>query len=115
MRVLFVTPSEVSSGEAITALHIAENVIAKGGSVRFLASAFTGGFLRKPFSEHVTGFTQDAEQNRQIWDNSLLSFRPEVVVFADYPLLFFSQRGFTAGKRRVGQKSGESGCCYSYS
>ena len=90
MRVLFVTPSEVSSGEAITALHIAENVIAKGGSVRFLASAFTGGFLRKPFSEHVTGFTQDAEQNRQIWDNSLLSFRPEVVVFADYPLLFFS-------------------------
>jgi Family of unknown function (DUF6365) len=90
MKVLFVTPSEVSSGEAITALHIAENVIAEGGSVRFLASAFAGSFLREPLPESVTDFTQDAEQNRRIWDNSLLSFRPEVVVFADYPLLFFS-------------------------
>jgi hypothetical protein len=90
MRVIFVTPSEVSSGEAITALHTAENVRVNGGEVRFLSSAFTARLLKDSFPEEVTEFTPDAKTNAEIWESSLNQFRPHAVVFADYPLLFFS-------------------------
>ena len=90
MRIIFVTPSEVSSGEAITALHAAENVCLNGGEVRFLSSAFTARLLKDGFPEEVTEFTADAKTNVEIWTSSLKQFRPHAVVFADYPLLFFS-------------------------
>jgi Family of unknown function (DUF6365) len=90
MKVLFVTPSEISSGEAITALHMAENIIKSGGEVHFLASRFAAVFLRKTFSERIVEFATDIGQNREIWSRSIEEFRPDVVVFADYPLLFFS-------------------------
>jgi len=90
MRVIFVTPSEVSSGEAITALHTAENVRFNGGEVRFLSSAFTARLLKDSFPEDVTEFTTDAKTNAEIWESSLEQFKPHFVVFADYPLLFFS-------------------------
>jgi hypothetical protein len=90
MRVLFITPSEVSSGEAITALHTAENVRLNGGEVRFLSSVFTARLLKDSFPEEVTEFTSDERTNLGIWESSLEQFKPHFVVFADYPLLFFS-------------------------
>ena len=90
MRVIFVTPSDVSSGEAITALHTAENVRLNGGEVRFLSSAFTARLLKNSFPEEVTEFTPDAKTNVEIWRSALKQFSPNAVVFADYPLLFFS-------------------------
>ena len=90
MRVLFVTPSDISSGEAITALHMGESIIRNGGVVSFLASEFTAAFLRGPFPRSIVEFVDDLEQNRKIWDRSIKEFRPDAVVFADYPLLFFS-------------------------
>lgn len=89
MRVLFVTPSEVSSGEAVTALHMARDLTAAGSQVGFLASAFTAAFLRHACSGRITLLTPDLAQNRASWKRLLREFRPDVIVFADYPLLFF--------------------------
>lgn len=90
MRVLFLTPSDISSGEAITALHMGENIIRSNGEVNFLASKFTEAFLREPFPRSIVELTDNLEENHEIWNRSIEGFRPDAVVFADYPLLFFS-------------------------
>lgn len=89
LKVLFVTPSEVSSGEAITAHHMARDVVVHGGEVRFLATRLTAGFLNEPFADRVTELTNDLGDNRAAWNRVIREFGPHVVVFADYPLLFF--------------------------
>lgn len=89
MRVLFVTPSQISSGEAITALSMAESVVANGGSIRFLASPFTAGFLQPYVGGRVKSLTDDVMENQRRWRRLLSDFEPEAVIFADYPLLFF--------------------------
>lgn len=89
-KALFVTPSEVSSGEAITALHMGEELAAKGWSVRFLASRFTSGFLAPRLGDRVTVLGRDMAENRRCWEGVLEDFQPGHVVFADYPLLSFA-------------------------
>ena len=90
MNVLFVVPSEVSSGEAITALHVAECIAAEGVRVHFLSSDFTARFLEGPFRRGITRFTADRNFNSRIWLELLRDFEPDLILFADYPLLFFS-------------------------
>jgi hypothetical protein len=89
MRVLFVTPSEVSAGEAITAHHMAADVVACGGEVAFLASKLTAGFLGDGFAGRVTVLGPDLATNRDSWAAKIRDFAPDAIVFADYPLLFF--------------------------
>jgi hypothetical protein len=90
MRVLFVCPSTVSSGEAITAQHMARDVVARGGDVWFVASAPAVTFVRAAAADHLTVLTEeDATANHRAWDRAIHRFRPAHVVFADYPLLFF--------------------------
>lgn len=89
MKVLFVTPSEVSSGEVITALHVARSVRRTGGCAHFLASAFAARFLRADFGAQVTQLGADRLINQRAWSDVLGIFQPDIVVFADYPLLFF--------------------------
>jgi uncharacterized protein DUF6365 len=89
MKVLFVTPVEQGSGETITCLHLAEGLRDKGHDVLFLASAFAAGFLRSQFPTQIRDLGHDGSANRSMWDSVLAEFRPDVVVFADYPLLFF--------------------------
>lgn len=93
MRILFVTPNSKGSGEAITALHIAEELTAGGESVRFLSSEFTARFLGESFADRVVSLTEEAGQNRSAWDGLVRDFEPDAVVFADYPLLFSSPWG----------------------
>jgi hypothetical protein len=90
MRVLFVIPSELSLGEAITALHIADRVERRGGRCVCLASPFAARFLEPRLGDRVTRMGADARLNRGAWERSLQTLRPHAVVFADYPLLFFS-------------------------
>lgn len=90
MRVLFVTPVEIASGETITALHMAEKIVENGSNVLFLSSAFARQFLEKQFPQEIREFTDDGHRNRTIWDTSLREFQPDAIVFADYPTLFFS-------------------------
>ena len=89
MRVLIITPVEGGSGETITAVHMAENLVAKGHLVLFLASPFACLFIQERFSQQVQQFSQNGAHNRQIWNTAVEEFRPDVVVFADYPLMFF--------------------------
>jgi hypothetical protein len=89
-RVLFVSPSELSSGEGIKVLHMAEQLQRAGGTVACLASAFTARFLAPRLGTAVHPLTEDVAENNRRWQGVLASVRPQVVVFADYPLLFFS-------------------------
>lgn len=90
MRALLVTPVEVGSGETITALHLAEAIVRCGGDVCFLASAFAAELIPDQFTSAIRPLGSDAAENRRSWSAALGEFRPDVVVFADYPLLFFS-------------------------
>jgi hypothetical protein len=90
VRALFVTPSELSSGEAMTVLQMAEEVSRCGGRVACLASRFTAGFLESRLGPAVTRLTGDSRSNLRLWQHTLHRLRPNIVVFADYPLLFFS-------------------------
>jgi hypothetical protein len=89
MNILFVAPSEVSSGEAITALRMAEDVLTHDDRVFFLASKFAAGFIAPSLPTRFTQLTDDRMQNQVIWAETIESFEPNLVVFADYPLLFF--------------------------
>jgi Family of unknown function (DUF6365) len=90
VRVLFVTPVEVGSGETITSVHLARSVVERGGAVAFLASAFAATFIRPEFRGEVRVLGSDGAENRRTWHAALGEFGPDVVVFADYPLLFFT-------------------------
>lgn len=89
MRVLLVTAVEQGSGETITALHIAETLTRQGNEVLFLASAFAQRFLESRFAGSIRSFGSGGAENVRLWEETLRTFRPDVVVFADYPLLFF--------------------------
>jgi uncharacterized protein DUF6365 len=89
MRILFVAPVEQGSGETITCLHMAESLAARGHEFLCLASPFARRFLGDRFPERVRGLGADLQANRQAWRTALQDFRPDAVVFADYPLLFF--------------------------
>ena len=90
MKVLFLAPVDQGSGETITAFHMAQTLVAGGHEVRFLASPFASRFLRPTFGAHVQELTPSGHANRALWEDALCAFQPDVVVFADYPLLFFS-------------------------
>ena len=91
MNVLFVAPVEIGSGETITALHMAERVLAMGGDVRILASPFAASLIGTRLADRTTMLSRDGDTNRELWSVALLEFRPEAVVFADFPLLSFSR------------------------
>lgn len=98
LRVLLVTPVAEGSGETITALHVAESLAARGDEVRFLASPFAARFLAGAFAGRIDELTADGVENHDRWRRTVAGFRPEVVVFADYPLLFFPRGSCPLGR-----------------
>lgn len=90
MRVLLLTPSQVSAGEAITALHTARLIEARGGEARFLASPFTSRFLEKALAGRVDAFSDDLEKNRSLWTATVNSFKPDIILCAEFAILCFS-------------------------
>jgi hypothetical protein len=89
MRTLIVTPIEQGSGETITAVHLAERLAGSGGAVGFLASASASRFLEPRFSGRIWPLGTDGPDNRRQWGIALRELAPDVVLFADYPLMFF--------------------------
>jgi Family of unknown function (DUF6365) len=89
MKVLFVTPVEDGSGETITSLHLAEGLTQKGHDVLFLASQFAARLLGDRFANQIRILGKDGPENHTLWDSMLAEFAPDVVLFADYPLMFF--------------------------
>jgi hypothetical protein len=90
MNALFITPSESGTGEAITARYMAERLKVLGHGIWFLASGLTAGLLRTEFPDAVTTFTEDRRVNQSLWSATLRRTTPDLVVFADYPLLFLA-------------------------
>jgi hypothetical protein len=88
MKVLLVTPVRHGSGETITSIHVARELKEKGHAVLFLASPQAGRFIAKEFPEDVLEFGEKGPDNFRIWEKALHEFRPDIVLFADYPLLF---------------------------
>ena len=95
MRVLIVAPVEVGSGETITAMHMAKMLIDSGDEVHFLAADFAQKFIEKRFPGMVTNLDADFKKNIQIWRSTIKKHKPEIVIFADYPLMFFKSGSVT--------------------
>jgi hypothetical protein len=55
-----------------------------------LASPFTAALLESRLGGRVGRLTPDRDVNQRLWRNALCELRPDAVIFADYPLLFFS-------------------------
>jgi hypothetical protein len=65
-------------------------VLAAGGRVRVLGTAYTNRFARGRLpAGAVAELGRDRAGNRALWDTVVDELQPDVVVFADYPLLFF--------------------------
>jgi hypothetical protein len=90
MRALFVAPVEYGSGETITAVHMAQDLVRRGGQAHFLATGFARRFVDEHFPGRVEELTGSGAQNVRLWDSAVEAVRPDVIVFADYPLLYFS-------------------------
>src|SRR5687767_6438078 len=90
MKLLFVTPCTYSSGEAVTALHIAARAATHGADVRFVASRFTAALIEPSFPGAVERLSEDAKANRSVLFDTIARFRPQAIVFADWAHLFFS-------------------------
>lgn len=91
MKALFVTPVESGSGETITAIQMARRIVEGDGDVRFLASPFAHRLLGDAFLGKTRMLGDDGDTNRQVWHATIESFRPDAIVFADYPLFGFSR------------------------
>jgi hypothetical protein len=90
MNVLFVTPSETGTGEAMTASAMACDLRRHGHTVHFAASPTTARFLRQIRPDNITVFGRSDVVNHALWRETVRSSHPDVIVFADYPLLFMT-------------------------
>ncbi len=90
MRVLFVTPSDTGSGEAVTAAHIAERLARRDATVVALTSPSTTAFFSGDCVESTVTLTGERARNRRLWDQTLERLRPQAIVFADFPLMYLS-------------------------
>ena len=89
-RVLFVTPCTFSSGETITASHIAAELAFRDIDCWFAASAQAGRILGSTHGGRVVALGDSLADNQATWREAMTTLRPDAIVFADYPLLFFS-------------------------
>lgn len=89
LRLLIVTPVLHGTGEIVTALHLAEEVRRSGGTVGFVATKLARDLVSPRLDPPTWPLGEDASENRRSWERALAEFRPTVVLFADYPLMFF--------------------------
>lgn len=97
MKLLFITANTGGTGEAITALHMAEALEAAGHRIGFLASDFTAPFLAERFGHAVFPLALDAGDDR-CWQEAPDRFAADLVVFADYPLLYSTPEGIAVAR-----------------
>ncbi len=80
----------MSTGEAVSLTHVAEDLERTGASCLFLASVGARSFIESRFAGRVQVLDGSLENNRRRWRALLAALRPHAIIFADYPLLFFS-------------------------
>ncbi len=89
MRVLLVCPVNSGSGETITAIHLAEDLVENEHEVAFLASGFAQRFIRAAVPARIYQLSESGSDNLRMWRRTVADFAPEAIVFADFPLMFF--------------------------
>jgi hypothetical protein len=89
-RVLFVAPCTHSSGEAVTALHVARDLRSRGIDCWFVASAGAARLLVPAFDGRVIVLGDSLAANQARWRAAMTDIAPDAIVFADYPLLLFA-------------------------
>ena len=87
---LLVAPSEMSTGEAVTLARMAEDLASAGSSCTFLTSQGARRYIEPGFPGQVQSFGDSLQENQRLWAHVMERTRPDAIVFADYPLLFFS-------------------------
>ena len=88
-RYLLVAPSEMSTGEAVTLVRMAEDLEGAGSSCTFLASQGVRRYIEPGFPGQVQTFGESLQDNQRLWTDVIARTQPDAIVFADYPLLFF--------------------------
>ena len=89
-RYVLVAPSEMSTGEAVTLVRMAEDLASAGASCTFLTSQGARRYIEPSFPGQVQSFGALLQDNQRLWTEVMERTRPDAIVFADYPLLFFS-------------------------
>jgi len=69
---------------------MAADLIARGADCWFAASTQAARMIRPSFGGHIIELRESMGDNQATWRNAITTFRPDAIVFADYPLLFFS-------------------------
>jgi hypothetical protein len=105
MKALFVTPVGVGSGETVTARYLASRLVGRRHDVHFLASGFAARFLHDEFDGRITVLGDDGAKNVAAWATTVRTFAPDVIVFADYPLMFW-RNGLAPLARQEGWEQG---------
>src|SRR5205823_4919876 len=95
MKVLLVTPTQ--SGETVTAVHVAENLLERGHRVAFLSSPYAHRLIVPRLREDVFELTGDVERNICIWYQVYDTFSPHIVIFADYHIVGSAALSFPLG------------------
>lgn len=88
MKILFVTPVKLGTGETITAFHMAQHLVASGHDVAFLASPLAARIVGPSFGS-ITTLGPTLAENERLLHAMVADGRPDIVVFADYSLLAF--------------------------
>jgi len=78
-----VAPHQSSTGEAITALHMARALRIEGIACEFLVSPVCARLIAPDFPQQVSEFTDSRASNQALWSSNLDRFAPDAVVFAD--------------------------------
>src|SRR5882672_2638951 len=89
LRILFVTPTFMATGETATTLALAESVAAEGHDVWFLASPPAAQIVRPKFPDRVREMGQEIKSNQVLWRRTVADLRPEVVIFSELRSLLF--------------------------
>jgi hypothetical protein len=98
VKVLLVTTTQ--SSETVTAVHVAQNLVGRGHRAAFVASSYACRQIPSRFLEHVFELTGDVEANLCIWNRALETFAPDIVAFADYPILASPRSSSPLGSHR---------------
>ena len=91
MQVLCVAPVAEATGETLTAISAAQDLVDNGHSVAWLVSPRADALVPQALrAGPVLRLSRDRQQNLAIWKLVVGTPPPDLVVFADYPMFFLS-------------------------
>lgn len=110
MKVLLVAPTQ--SSETVTAVHVARDLADRGHEASFLASPGASRQLPAELRRRTVELTGDLQGNFELWNRTREEVDPDVVLFADYPILAAGNSSTPLGTHRdwVASVEGMTAC-----